>query len=229
MEEWWADFFFLSKNRRLSISGMLSWSHSQRARWIQLSARTSPAAPHPSCHLWPGDRPRWSPRTRPRWWQCPQCLSTSFAKPRPHHWKGGRKEKEAWFSREAESAAGRTAFTHRHVRNASPLFCAFSCRAADCPHGRPDGTATARQIFAQTSAEQLQYPRHGWDSGRNFCLCSNAESAALLQGSSAQNKRGVTAEICESAAFSCPGTPSSSSRNFIRSARYALTLGGSWN
>lgn len=36
-------------------------------------------------------------------------------------------------------------------------------------------------------------------------------------------------QICESAAFSCPGTPSSSSGNFIPSARYALTLSGPWN
>lgn len=155
--------WFFNKNRHLCILGMLNWSDSQRARWIQLSARTSPAAPHPSCHFWPGDRPRWPPHTHPRWWPCQRCLSTSFPKPRLHHWKQERKED--W------SPVRWNSFTHRSV-SASPLFCAVSCRAADCPHGRLNCTTTGRQIFAQMSAYQLQHPRHDWDSVRK--LCNNA-------------------------------------------------------
>lgn len=59
----------------------------QRARWIQLSVHSSPAAPHLSRHFWPGDRPRWRPHTHPQWWVCLRCPSTSFPKLRTHPWR----------------------------------------------------------------------------------------------------------------------------------------------
>lgn len=59
----------------------------QHARWIQQSAQTSPAAPRPSCHLWPGDRPRWPPHIHHQWWQSLQCPSIAFPTLWMHHWK----------------------------------------------------------------------------------------------------------------------------------------------
>ncbi len=64
----------------------------QHARWIQPSAQFSPAAPHPSCLLWPGDRPSWPPHILHRWRQFLLCPSTSFPKLRMHHWQKKRKK-----------------------------------------------------------------------------------------------------------------------------------------
>lgn len=82
----------------------------QRARWIQPSARSSPAAPRPSCHLWPGDRPRWPPHIHHRWWRCPRCPSTFFPELWLHHW-GGRSTGE-W-----------SQLQHQHWVHSSCLTC----------------------------------------------------------------------------------------------------------
>lgn len=81
-----------------------------------------------------------------------------------------------------------------------PFLCALSCRAADRPHGRPDW-APGRPIFAQMRAYQPQNPRHG-----RAC-----DTSLPLQGSGAQ----IGGQKRELAAVSCPGTSTSSRRNFI--------------
>lgn len=232
LQTWWknGDLIFFNKNGHLSILGMLNWSDSQRARWIRLSARTSPAAPHPSCHFWPGDRPRWPPHTHPRWWQCPRCLSTSFPKPRLHHWEEGRKEREL-VTCEVENAPRERAnsFTHRSVYSPGPTPHLSSARLL------------AEQLIVLTGAPIA--PWQAAKSLRKWALtsCNIRDIAETLLKNSASAIRHNQHLSCRAPVLRLGGKyaswllsavlvlPQAQVETLSCSARYVLTLSGPWN
>lgn len=126
--------------------GLLQQHHILHATFGQVIGHAGPHTPTPDDHSLRGVFPPLS--------QHRGCIA-------------GRKEGRV--TCEAEGAPPQHFYAHkswlqRLKTNASPLFCTFSRRAAYCPHGSWNCAMTGCQISAQMSANQLQYPRHGWDS-----------------------------------------------------------------